>query len=172
MAEELVDTATTRPCRACCTPIPEAARKCAHCGTSQRSAMPVTLAALLSVAAALALLLGILSARDLFGFPPPLASVSIDQPRMFYSEGNSAPTVSVLGFLSNTNPFPVGDPHFEVRFFDADGDLVDTLSSSESALVIPPRSEAAFRVSGPALREQSEYSRFDIRLTQIARARR
>jgi hypothetical protein len=174
-AMEPVESPEQKLCRRCCTPIPAAARKCPHC-LSWQSAFdlqsPGFVVLMLIPFLLLMLFLAFLPLRELTAASPPLASISIDQPRLFYSARDGSPTVSVLGFLSNTSAVPVENPHFEVRFFDASGDLIDTLSASAYALVIQPRSEAAFRVSGPALRGESEYSRFDIRLTQIARARR
>lgn len=169
------ESATSKACRRCCTAIPAAARKCPHCLSWQSRFDPQSpgFAGLLLAPFLLLLVFGaLLPLRELNAPAPLLASISIDEPRLVYSDRDGRPNVSVLGFLSNTNPYPVENPHFEVRFFDASGDLIDTLSASEYALVIRPRSEAAFRVGGPALRDEAEYSRFDIRLTQIARAPR
>jgi hypothetical protein len=63
------------------------------------------------------------------------------------------------------------EAHLEVRFFDAAGELIDAIATHEYSLVLQPKSRVAFQASGPALREQSEYGRFEIRLIQISRAR-
>ena len=80
----------------------------------------------------------------------PAESIAILESRVHYGVERDTPYVSCIGTLSNTTDTVWEDLHFEVRFLDGNGELIDTLSDSDYSLVVQPHSEATFRVRGRA----------------------
>jgi hypothetical protein len=107
-------------------------------------------------------------ARAVFRSPPSPAALSVVESTHHASGVGAGAQLSVVGLLRNADPDAVGGVHLEVRFFDAEGRLVDSLAASDRALVVPGRGEASFRALGPAAREPGAYARHEVRVTRVA----
>jgi hypothetical protein len=101
--------------------------------------------------------------------PVTTTSVSVIEPSIHHNTDGCARWVTVVGKLANSNDTAVWNPYFEVRFFNEQGELIDSLTSSDSAIVIPAHADASFRVRGQAAREANEYARFEVRVTKVSR---
>lgn len=98
--------------------------------------------------------------------PPELRDLTIqDSTRHHYRDGRHY--IAVVGTLRNESSATGSRPHFEVRFFNANGELIDTFASDAYDLVVPGKQEVAFRVRAPAQHDESAYHRHEIRLTAI-----
>lgn len=73
--------------------------------------------------------------------------------------------------LRNSGSKTAKSPHFSVRFFDAQGELIDSLPDSSYNLLIPPGREVSFRIRGPAHRSEREYASYELELTGASVAR-
>ena len=71
-----------------------------------------------------------------------------------FGETKRGPSVAVIGKLKNNSSVDWEDIHFEVQFFDKDGNLIDTTTKENYSMVIAAEKEQTFKVS--ALREFPE----------------
>jgi hypothetical protein len=55
--------------------------------------------------------------------------------------------------------------HFQVRFFNSTGELIDTLSDSDYSLVAQPHAETTFRVRGRADKPADQYVTHKVEVT-------
>ena len=65
--------------------------------------------------------------------------------------------VSTIGTIKNNTDTPWAGLHFQVTYFNAEGEVVDVFNDEDSDLVIGPRLERQFKVKGKASAELSEY---------------
>lgn len=167
-------------CRHCKQEIRADATKCPHCRGSQSRWMPDPqnpLGMLLMVGMILLLVVPFTAFTRvtldwLFHDPEPgLEQLVISESEMRYSSSASGNSISVVGKLRNAGNTSLENPHFEVRFFNADGKLIDSLASAPYDLIIPAKSEVSFRARGAADRPAREYAKHEIRLTGVSRVR-
>jgi hypothetical protein len=81
---------------------------------------------------------------------------------MHYSTDEQGSHVSIIGTIQNMGDINWEDPHFEVRFFDSSGKLIDTVSSVDYGLVLLSAEESAFRIRATADKPEESYHRFDL----------
>jgi hypothetical protein len=80
---------------------------------------------------------------------------------MHYSTEEEGNYVSIIGTIQNVGDIDWEDPHFEVRFFDSSGKLIDTISSVDYGLVLLSDEESTFRIRARADKPEQSYHRFD-----------
>jgi hypothetical protein len=101
----------------------------------------------------------------------PSESISVVESTLHYSEQKDYPYISCIGTLRNHTEVAWEDLHFEARFFNSAGQLIDTLSDHDYSLVLRPHSEAAFRVRGRADKSADQYATHKVEVTWAKDAR-
>ena len=167
-------TPSSTPCMHCRLPIDPEAHKCPNC-LAWQSRLPdprsprgiIVLLAVIFAFAAIPVAL----VRRAFPHPPAaIGSISVIAPTMHHDVDGCGRWLTVVGKLMNASDSSVEDPHLEVRFFNKQEELIDSLTSRDYALVIPPHSEASFRVRDQAAQEAREYARFEVRVSKVSSA--
>ncbi len=153
----------TKSCKTCAEDIRTAARVCPHCRQGQsifwsRSPFVVfPLSGLLFIV----ILFVIMPDRAILTpgaeFSDHVDQVVVRGSSFEFSDCNGTSHVSTVGMLDNTGEHGWKELHFEVRYFNEIGDLIDTVSSKAYSLILPPSGETAFRVKGAAARDRDEY---------------
>lgn len=169
-----------KACIACGQPILESAKKCPHCLSWQyrmyrRWFHPATWIALIVIFGGIVLIpmgsvLYDLSHKGSSQFRPS-ESLSVVESKVHYGIEKDVPYVSCIGTIRNNTDTAWEDLHFQVRFFDSAGQLIDTLSDSEYSLVARPHSEGAFRVRGRADKPADQYVTHKVEVTWAKDAR-
>jgi len=155
-----------KTCIACSQLIHQDARKCPHCRSWQYGKYvgwfhPTTMTVLALVLGCAILLpagsimYDVLHARGTSYESSD--SISIVDSKVYYSEQKEGFYVSCIGTLRNNSDVAWENLHFEVRFFDSAGKLIDTLSDYYYSLVVRPHAEGAFRVHGRADKPADKY---------------
>lgn len=89
-----------------------------------------------------------------------------------FTEQGECAFVSTVGTLRNESAdVAAEDIYVEVRYFDADGALIDAEGAEQYGLVLLPGSEAAFSVRGRASSEQSDYASHRVTVMSAEQAR-
>jgi len=101
----------------------------------------------------------------------PLDSFSVVESKVHYGVEKDIPWVSCIGTIRNNTDTTWENLHFQVRFFNSAGQLIDTLSDSDYSLVAQPHSEATFRVRGRADKTADQYVTHKIEVTWAKDAR-
>lgn len=101
----------------------------------------------------------------------PSESFSIVESKVHYGIEKDIPNVSCIGTIRNNTDTAWEDLHFQVRFFNLAGQLIDTLSDSDYSLVVQPHSEGAFRVRGLADKSADQYATHKVEVTWAKDAR-
>jgi hypothetical protein len=138
-------------------------------------------------------LIAVLAILGLAGAGYVLVSIMLDVPSAF--QPNASPTavleqltvidssvrfteqgecgfVSTVGTLRNeSTDIAAEDIYVEVRYFDADGALIDAEGAEQYGLVLLPGAEAAFSVRGRGSSERSDYASHQVRLVSAEQAR-
>jgi hypothetical protein len=164
-------------CRACKSPIEPGASKCPHCLAWQSRLLPDPqsprgVVVLLAPFLMFIVLLVIFTSSKLEIVGPQLADFEIVESEMSFSEccgGNHF--IGVVGRLRNSGGVSGKAPHFEASFYNADGELVDSVADHSYSLIIAPQDEATFRVRGAAQRPEAEYDSYKVRITAIRQDR-
>ena len=73
--------------------------------------------------------------------------------------------VAVMGLIANNSDTTWGSVKFEVRFFDADGNMIDAFNSMEYELAIQANTESSFRLIELAAKDIESYATHQIRIT-------
>ena len=167
-------------CIACGQPILESAKKCPHCRSWQYRMYtgwfhPGTWIALIVVFGGMMLIpmgsiLYDMSHKRSSEFHAS-ESLSVVESKVHYGVEKDTPYVSCIGTIRNHTDTAWEDLHFQVRFFDSAGQLIDTLSDSDYSLVAQPRSEATFRVRGRADKAADQYVTHKVEVTWAKDAR-
>jgi len=91
---------------------------------------------------------------------------------MHYGKLDENSYVSVLGKLQNESDLTWQNVRFEVRFFDANHHLIDTISYSDYSLVVLAHRDSAFRVRGRADKSKEVYDHFEIDIKDAREVKR
>lgn len=76
--------------------------------------------------------------------------------------------VSVIGQIANSSDIDLDDIVIEARYYDANGELIDTATDSNYHAVLPAGGKIAFRVDTDAAAEESEYSSHEVTITSAS----
>jgi len=161
----------TKTCKACAEEIRAAARICPHCRQNQwllysRSPLIALPLSILLFVGVLIVVLAMLSPnRATFtpgaGFQEHAGELVVRESSFEFGDCGTckgALQVTTVGMLDNTGERDWKQPHFEVRYFDAEGALIDTVSSKDYAMVVPAGGETAFRVKAAAAVARETYA--------------
>jgi len=157
----------TKTCKACAEDIRAAAKICPRCRQSQwllfsRSPLIVIPLSALLFYAILALM-----TPDRMVFTPGAkfqdhaGEIVVRESSFGFGDCGtckSALQVTTVGVLDNTGEHTWKELHFEVRYLDAAGQLIDTVSSREYSMVVPAGGEVAFRVKAAAAKPKDAYA--------------
>jgi hypothetical protein len=72
---------------------------------------------------------------------------------------------AVVGTIRNNSDVTWQDPYVEARFLNSKDELIDTYSSQLRDVIIRPRADAAFRLTGYTARPSAEYSKVVLSIT-------
>src|SRR5438477_11358479 len=72
---------------------------------------------------------------------------------------------AVVGTIRNDSDVTWRDPYIEARFLNSKNEMIDTYSSQLRDVIIRPRTDTAFRLTGLAAGPNSEYSRVVLTIT-------
>jgi len=101
----------------------------------------------------------------------PSEAFSVVDSKVHYGVEKDIPHVSCIGTIRNNSDTTWENLHFQVRFFNSAGQLIDTLSDSDYALVVQAHSEGTFRVRGQADKSADQYVTHKIEVTWARDAR-
>jgi hypothetical protein len=97
--------------------------------------------------------------------------VVVDSTVRFTQQGECA-FVSTVGTLRNeSTDIAADDVYVEVRYFDAEGALIDAEGAEQYGLVVLPGAEAAFSVRGRASSGESDYASHRVTVVSAEEAR-
>lgn len=162
----------TKTCKICAEEIRAAARICPHCRQNQwllfsRSPLiAIPLSALLFFAVSIAIF-----SPNQATFTPGArfqdhdGEIVVRESSFEFGDCGTckgALQVTTVGLLDNTGERDWKEPHFEVRYFDAQGELIDTVSSKDYAMVVPAGGETAFRVKAAAAVPEESYASHEV----------
>lgn len=165
----------TRTCKACAEEIRAAARICPHCRQNQW--LLFSRSPLIAIPLSVLLFLGVLVAglamlspnKAMFTpgarFQDHAGDLAVRDSSFEFADCGTckgALQVTTVGMLDNTGERGWKELHFEVRYFDAQGELIDTVSSWEYAMVVPAGGEAAFRVKAAAAVPKDAYASHEV----------
>lgn len=91
-------------------------------------------------------------------------SLSVISSKIEQTKMGNYDVLACLGKIKNTADKQWDDIVIEVQFFDANNELIDSITESKYQMVIPPRDEVAFKVSGKAIKSSNAYSSHKVRI--------
>jgi hypothetical protein len=101
----------------------------------------------------------------------PASHLEVAGSALHHSVSNGTHYLAIVGTLRNYGSTTVKNPHFAVRFLNAQGEHIDSVAESDYDLIIPPGAELPFRIRGPAQQPESDYSTYEITITGASEAR-
>ena len=157
-----------KECIVCGEQIRTVARKCSHCQSWQSKWKPdathplYAMVYLLIVFVALAFFYRAILFRT--DFVPGESNLEVEKSQIHFTPDDRGGYISVIGTIRNTGNTTWEDVHFEVRFYDADDNLIDTISENDYDLVALSNDVTAFRIRGRADKPQQLYTRHEVRI--------
>lgn len=163
-------------CATCGEAIMSIAKKCPHCHTWQSKWRldPTSPAYYLVWIVIFLGMMWYVSLGRLMGaeFGSYRDALKVLDTEMHYGNPGEYSYVSVLGKLQNESDLSWQDVHFEVRFFDANHHLIDTISDSDYSLIVLAHGDSAFRVRGRADKSKEVYDHFEIDIKDAREVKR
>lgn len=98
-----------------------------------------------------------------------LAMLSIKNTSINYSQNDHQNTLITLGFLKNESGFPVDEIIIEIKYFDAQNNLIDVVTQSLYQVVVPVQQEAAFKVQSSVVNPKESYASHTARVLYAER---
>jgi len=169
---------TAQLCPMCREPVHPEARKCRSCGHRLGA-----IGRLMPFLAILAMLgAGYVVVSIMLDVPSPfqpkaspsevLKQLTVVHSSVRFSEQGECAFVSTVGTLRNESTgIAAKDVYLEVRYFDADGVLIDAEGAEQYGLVLLPGAEAAFSVRGRASSDRTDYASHQVGLVSAEQAR-
>jgi hypothetical protein len=157
-----------RTCVVCCEEIPGAAKKCPHCYEWQSRCSRLTtsflgrmitifVVGLLLVTVFVALQVHMNPWSDSVDFTLVRKCLSVSNIQIVYSVEQRGPMIATIGTVNNDSDVAWQEVTYEVQYFNAAKQLVDTTSDWEYRSVLAPHSEAAIKIRGSAERPKEDY---------------
>jgi hypothetical protein len=101
-----------------------------------------------------------------------IASIAVlDSSIRFNTQGDCAYISSVGTIRNESTEITADDIYLEVRYFDAEGNLIDAEGSRQYGLKLLPGREAAFSIRGRASSPASEYASHEVSVLSAKDAR-
>ena len=161
----------TKNCKACFKKIDKRTKKCPYChhwqGMSPLVFNLLPTFILLLFMAFLIMFMVLLKKEITEGenFAPYKDQLSVTDTKIKFGEKESrGPTVVILGTLTNTSNISWKNIHFEVKFFNAKGEHVDTDNEREYFLLVPAKDSVSFKVSLSREFPEKEYNACSVRV--------
>ena len=88
--------------------------------------------------------------------------ITIKNSKMNYVTKECGGSVSILGTIINNSEVSWESFYFEVKFYNKDNVLIDSLSDNDYNLVVLPHSDSSFIIDGKADKSKEEYDHFEI----------
>ena len=166
----------TIQCATCGEAITPTAKKCPHCHTWQ-SKWRLDQTSPVYYLVWIVIFLGMMwffSFGRLVGadFGSYRDALKVLETKMHYGKLDGYSYVSVLGTVQNDSDLTWKDVHFEVRFFDVNNHLIDTISDSDYSFIVLAHSDSAFRVRGRADKAKAFYDHFKIDIKDAREVKR
>ncbi len=92
-------------------------------------------------------------------------SLSVVNSKMSYTQHDDYNSISSIGTIENRSNIKWKYLVLEVQFFNANDELIDTLTEEKYGMTVPPNDTIAFRLSGQADKAKSEYVSHKVRIT-------
>jgi hypothetical protein len=164
-----MESQTFRQCHTCYQQIDARARRCPFCHQWQtRWAALAFHPATAVVPFALCFVFIAFMQRSLFArgvsFDAFRDQVQVTASHVTFGKTDCGATLAVLGTLKNTSDVAWKDLHWELRFFDREGKLIDTAQSNAYEFVLAARAEAPFKVSVKREFPAEQYASHALRL--------
>jgi len=83
-------------------------------------------------------------------------SLDITKSNINFTHFDDYNEITCVGKILNKSNIPIKEVVFQVQYFNATGDLIDTVTGYEYSYIVPPKEEIAFRVSGTSARSLNE----------------
>lgn len=102
-------------------------------------------------------------------------AVSIIEAEMVFGVSgceHDSPTVAVIGIIQNDSDVPWKDINLEVRYFDKQGFLMDTMQREMYSYMVHSNDNGAFKVSSRREFPQENYDSFKVRIISAKDARK
>lgn len=161
----------SKSCPMCCMSIPAAARKCPYCHAFQtRLAQCASWTPPAAAIAVFALIFGgyALFFLNMLDQGEPFAEfedqVEVVSSRIEFGNGESGPTVAVIGRVKNSSDIEWKDFVFHVEFQDAAGKLTDAGQELNYYESLPAGEELAFKISLPREFGETAYAKHAVRI--------
>lgn len=172
---------TTKPCRMCCQPIPERARKCPHCHHLQTATQaffhnPGAQVLMGAGVALLGLVIFVVVMSNVFDhrgreFSDFKSSLKVVDTSTAFSTTKQQDVVVVVGAIENGSDVSWTWPQIEVVFKDASGKVTDAHQVQGPRLVLR-KDRTAFSVTVPRLFPEDKYVSHEVKLLDASEARR
>jgi hypothetical protein len=169
-------SADTKACRICREPIAADAKRCAKCqawqsrwaafwngGSTQSFAQQIVWITIMIVV--------MFATWRYFMFPQGAEFQAHRQDVVFaghnltFGNEKDREYFAVVGTIKNNSDIAWRDIYVEARFLDAKSELIDAYSSNLRDVIVQPKSEAAFRLTGYTSRPSKEYSKVTLKIT-------
>lgn len=169
---------TAQLCPMCRDTVHAEARRCSSCGhwLGVRGRLMYVLAILVMVGAGyvvVSIMLDLPSAFQPNASPAEvLEHLTVVESSIRFTAQGECDFVSTVGTIRNqSTDIAAEDVYVEVRYFDADGVLIDAEGAKQYGLILLPGTEAAFSVRGRASSERSDYASHQVRVVSAEQAR-
>ena len=157
-----------KQCHTCGEEIKSFAKRCPHCSTWQSkwrldpSDPKITVFLGILFIVCLVLIFYQLGNYEEKNFQDYASNLTVTDSKLNYGTTNYGSFISVIGKLKNESDIAWEDIHFEVNYYDSEGNLIDTVSSKDYGLVVLPHDESTFKVRGNADKKEEEYKDYRI----------
>jgi hypothetical protein len=91
-------------------------------------------------------------------------NIIIKDTAMEFGENKCGHAIVILGKIENNSNVSWRHPHFEIKFYDKNKNLVDTDQEEKYDFILPTKEEVPFKVSISRQFPEEQYNSFDIRI--------
>jgi hypothetical protein len=169
----MTTTAEYKRCKLCCMEIPARAKKCPYCHHWQnqlslivfdpRIAGLLALIPMLIFVGLVAMLMDRMLDRGR-DFSWYTAQISVSDSKIQFGQGESGPTVAVVGHVKNDSDVCWKQVHFCAEFHNAQGNLIDAGQAMQYLYSIPAHEQAAFKLSFQREFPEESYASHTVRV--------
>jgi hypothetical protein len=96
--------------------------------------------------------------RSSHNFSEFAGQIQVLDTKLAWSQEKDRKMVSTIGRIKNDSPYAWTSIGLEIQYFNASGELIDTVSESSYSLTVQSHSESAFRVRTEADKPREQYA--------------
>lgn len=172
-----MEQSETKSCPMCCMNIPAAAKKCPYCRHPQGKLNSIILhpaIGMLFVIIPMIVICSLIGLRFEGMFSDgekysdhPNALTVVDSKMSFgekWCDDQARETVVVLGTIENSSDIVWDDINLEVKFFDANDELIDAVQQQMYYSVVPSRDQATFKINADKQFPKEKYVSHSVRV--------